>query len=438
MVRFFKRHAWLLALIAFLLLFPQALSSQARLNNRVIITGLAIDKIQDGYEVTAQVVLPEPGSESGGEGARLDFISEQGSSIAEGMKKISFNIGEIAGLSHTNFILVGETMFEDNLVADMDYFLRDDHLPNAVMLLCCEGSAKEQIKKTGELELSVGIALQKVFIYKQGSLNSRMIALQDFADSAFGQSGVSVLPELKITNENDKQQDTSGGDATGSNGGSSSSSQSSTGGASSGTSSSSGSSSGASESANKQGRIEFFTPIAYFKNGRFVDKITAQEDIIGYLLTQNFTNTFDLVVENVNDGNVYKNAEVGLRIGKKTTTHKIDLSGAVPKYKIDIVFDKVKLMEVINEDVAYQGTYAVLTPYLNDALIDAVKSSIEGRVIELFEKTKAQNVDLFKIADRAYKFNKTDWQKFLKGLGDIDNYINKFEIEVNVSIKNFL
>ena len=98
----------------------------------------------------------------------------------------------------------------------------------------------------------------------------------------------------------------------------------------------------------------------------------------------------------------------------------------MPKYKIDIVFDKVKLMEVINEDVAYQGTYAVLTPYLNDALIDAVKSSIEGRVIELFEETKAQNVDLFKIADRAYKYNKNDWQKFLKGLGDIDNYINKY------------
>ena len=139
MIRYFKRHAWLFALIAFLLLFPQALSSQARLNNRVLITGLALDKVENGYEITAQVVMPTSGSESGGEGANLNFITETGASLVEGIKKISYNIGEIAGLSHTNFIILGESLFDDNIIADLDYFIRDATLPNSMMLLFCEG-----------------------------------------------------------------------------------------------------------------------------------------------------------------------------------------------------------------------------------------------------------------------------------------------------------
>lgn len=430
MIRYFKRHAWLFALIAFLLLFPQALSSQARLNNRVLITGLALDKVENGYEITAQVVMPTSGSESGGEGANLNFITETGASLVEGIKKISYNIGEIAGLSHTNFIILGESLFDDNIIADLDYLIRDATLPNSMMLLFCEGSAKDQMTKTGDLEISVGLGLQKVYLYKQESLNSRMVALQEFIDFAYEPARVSVLPKINITKEGE---DDSGGNQDSSDGSSTSSSQSSSGGATSGTSSSAPKS-----SDTKQGRIEYFTPLAYFKDGFYVDTISEQNQIIAYLLTQNNSNRFDIVINNVTGGEIYHNAEVGLRVGKKTCDIETDFSGAKPKLKITIGLDKIKLMEVRNEGVAYEGTYASLQPYLNETLNSAIRNQIKENITSIFEKTKAQNVDIFRAADNAYKFNKDEWQEYLKSVKDISNYIADFEIEVVVDLKTFI
>ena len=76
MKRFFKKHVGLIVLLVIILAFPASMSTQARLNMRIIITGLAVDKTDDGYEVTAQIVKTTPGSESSGTGATINFISD--------------------------------------------------------------------------------------------------------------------------------------------------------------------------------------------------------------------------------------------------------------------------------------------------------------------------------------------------------------------------
>ena len=43
---FFKKHSWVLVVIALLVFIPQSFSYQAKLNTRVIVTGLAIDKVE--------------------------------------------------------------------------------------------------------------------------------------------------------------------------------------------------------------------------------------------------------------------------------------------------------------------------------------------------------------------------------------------------------
>ena len=132
---FFKKHSWVLVVIALLVFIPQSFSYQAKLNTRVIVTGLAIDKVEQGYEITAQTILPVNGSEAGGSGAKLGFISETGNSFAEGIKKISYKIGKTAGLSHVNFLIVGHKMLEDNLALALDYVIRDHRINSSILML---------------------------------------------------------------------------------------------------------------------------------------------------------------------------------------------------------------------------------------------------------------------------------------------------------------
>ena len=470
MGRFFRRHTWLIVLLAFLCLFPQALTSQARLNNRVLITGLAIDKTDKGYLVTAQTVFPSAGSESGGEGAELNFISEEGVSITESIKKLSYNIGKIAGLSHMNFLLISDSIFEDeNVSTTLDYFLRDQHLPNSIMLLYCKGSAQEQLQKTKNLELSVGLGLQKIYIYKESSLNSKMVTLQDFISDSLDPSKVSIVPQLNITeaqsgentsspsSESSGEGSTSGatgstpsgggdsasGSSSSSGSGSSGSSGSGGGSGSSGSSGSGGGSGGQSSGGNSEasaavkGRIQFFTPFAYFKNGKFMGEITDQKEIISFLLPTNKTQVFDLVIENVNDGNVYHDAKVGLRIYKKSSKINVDFSGARPKAKFKIGFDKVQLMEVINDGVAYEGANQNLKVYENDTLKEAAKKQLAENFKKVVSAGKKANVDIFKIADFCYRFKNKEWKEFLKNISNIDNYLDEIDFEFDLEIRNF-
>lgn len=458
MGRFFRRHTWLIVLLAFLCLFPQALTSQARLNNRVLITGLAIDKTDKGYLVTAQTVFPSAGSESGGEGAELNFISEEGVSITESIKKLSYNIGKIAGLSHMNFLLISDSIFEDeNVSTTLDYFLRDPHLPNSIMLLYCKGSAQEQLQKTKNLELSVGLGLQKIYIYKESSLNSKMVTLQDFISDSLDPSKVSIVPQLNITeaqsgqNTSSSSSESSGeGSTSGATGstpsgggdsvsGSSSSSGSGGGSGSSGSSGSGGQSSGGNSEASAavKGRIQFFTPFAYFKNGKFMGEITDQKEIISFLLPTNKTQIFDLVIENVNDGNVYHDATVGLRVYKKSSKINVDFSGARPKAKFKIGFDKVQLMEVINDGVAYEAAYQNLKVYENDTLKKAAQKQLAENFKKVVSAGKKANVDIFKIADFCYRFKNKEWKEFLKNISNIDNYLDEIDFEFDLEIRNF-
>ena len=248
--KFIKKHTWLLIMIGLLIFIPQSFNYQAKLNMRVIVTGLAIDKIDDEYEVTAQVVMPAPGSESGGSGARLDFISEKGSCVAEGVQRIAYKIGKIAALSHMSFVMVGEEMLKENLATTLDFFARDSHVDPAVTLLICDGKAKDTMKQTKNLELSVGLSLQKVFIYKQASLNGLVMPLEEFINNAFSLSKSSMVSGIEIKKEGE-QENSGGGETSGEN------KQSNT---------------ESSSKEEKNARIKYYNDIYYFKNGLFINK----------------------------------------------------------------------------------------------------------------------------------------------------------------------
>ncbi|MBQ7579180.1 MAG: hypothetical protein IJT25_01465 [Clostridia bacterium] len=443
MFRFIKRKGWLIFLLAFLLLFPPALKSQAKLNNRVLITGLAIDKTESGYMITAQVVMPNPSSEASGQNAAFDFICQEGESITEGFKKVAYNIGEIAWHSHANFIILGEELIKkDNTAEDLDFFIRDQHLPNSLMLLFCKGKADDMIRKTAELKLSVGLGLQKIYMYKEESLSAKMVPMQTFLDNCYQPSKTSIISGINISFDDECFGSSGGGQEDGSSS-TSSSGESSTSSSSSGDSSSSSggeSLSSASESgdAAMKGRIDYLENIAYFKSGRFKGTLEKEDEIIAYLLTQNKTDRFDLVIKNVNDDNLYKNAKVGIRVASKKYDLKMDFKGHKPLAKMIITLNNLSLLEVLNDNGKLVSTLLGQGPYINETLNSAIKKQLETDIKEVFEKTKKQNVDIFNLATHAYKYNTKDFQSFLKTKNNIDDYIEDFNLEVEVIVKDFI
>ena len=358
MVNKIKRHLGLVILLIIVLVFPTSMSYQARLNMRIIVTGLAIDKIDGEYQVTAQIVKTTPGSKPPGTSAEVDFLIDKSKVLSEAVAKLAYKAGKVSSFSHTNFIVVGKSILEDDVSQCLDYFVRDKIIKNSALVLFAEDKAGEELQKTKQTELSVGIGLQKVYTFKEYNSDGLMVTMIDFLKHSGSNTGTSVASTFKLET-NKEQQSGSGGSSTGS-GGSSGSGQSS--GSSGGSSGESGGSSGSGE------EYQYFkqtSPLMCFKEGKFVGKIESEDDIDGFMLAHKKSKVIEISLENINGGR-FKNSQIEVAIKNKKTRFKIRYEADTPCFDIKVVIRKSEIGEVLSDKII--GT---LTEEEFDLVVDA-------------------------------------------------------------------
>ncbi len=453
MLDFIKKHLWLFLVIALLLLFPQSLTDQARLNMRVIITGIGIDYKDDKYIVTSQIVLPASGSESGGISAHINYITAEGDSVSEGVQKVSYKIGKVAELSHIEFILVGKTMQDHNIASSLDYFFRNYKLKNSVMLLGCNNDAKEEIQKTSSLELSVALGMQKVYTSNEASLNGIAKSYVEFINDTYSASGTSVLDTLEIitgSSNSDSQSDTSSGDASGdsqsSGGQSSTGTEGQQGSASSG---SGGQSSASSESSSGQssdsgspsssggsqgGNIAIQTPLLLYKRGNLVGKIEDKDAILGYYYTLKNSNTGNIFITDFSYAEA-QNANINIQIDRMKKSNKINFINGKPVHEINIKITEAKIDEIASKTLNNTELYKTMKPDMQAEILKAASQKIESFVTKAFTIAKEQNFDVFSSATLANKFKYGDYQNYITTFGE-ENFVKDLSVIVNVTFDN--
>jgi len=345
----------------------------------------------------------------------LDFISETGDSIAEGIKKITYKIGKTAALSHMTFVMVGENMLEDNLATSLDFFARDAQVDPAITLLICNGKAKDVIKETKNLELSAGVGLQKVFIYKQSSLNGLVMPLEEFINNAFSLSKSSMVSGIDITKEGEEKTSSGNGSQT----------------QNQGALSSGGGTSGSEQE--KQARIKYYNDVYYFKNGEYINKFDDEKSILGVFLADLVSNSGDFKVKNVTTG-VLNDATIGLQFSDKETKVKIDFKEGKPICNVKIKIKDVQITEILNNDKPSLSVYDSRDKEILSGIEKEIKESIKDCISTAFMQAQEDNVDVFDFAEKAYQTKTKQWKKFYKEYGE--NYLKEMKLKVDVDIRN--
>lgn len=443
---FIKKHIGIIVLLVIVLAFPVSMSTQARLNMRVIITGLAIDKSEDGYEVTAQIVKPSPSTESSGTGASINFITDKGKTIVSALSKLSYKTGKVAGFSHTNFILIGKSMLDENLNKVMDYFLRDNIIKDSVLLLLAQESAKDEIKKTKNIELSVGLGLQKVFVYKEKEGDGTMTTLLEFANDSYGQSKTSVLSVLSLKDEQSESLSSGGVEQSeesnkttksneqssiGSESGDSGSNNTQGSESGSGTndkSASSESESGSSKSTDSQSSQYFqaITPLACFVSGKYVGNLESEEEIKGYMYSRKESLSDDISLENINFKGL-KNAKVGIDIKDKQTKKKLRFEGETPCLDIDIKLINASIKEIQSDEfvsIPSDGEFELIKSELQEKISKAIALS--------FKKACQLGADVFGAYEIANKFH---YKKTNNHFESMEDFLQKLKLNVSVDVQ---
>jgi len=429
MKKFFKKHVGLVILLAIVIAFPASMSTQARLNMRIIITGLAIDKTDSGYEVTAQIVKTAPGSGAEKSGATLDYVTDSGDTIVSAISKLSYRSGKVAGFSHTNFILLGKEMLDENLVQTLNYFLRDNLIKDSVLLLIAKDSAKDELKNTKELGLSVGLEIQKVFVYKEKESDGAMTSLVSFVNKSLNHSKTSAVSILSINSESSgSNEQASGGESAGSGSGSSSSGGSGESGGQEGEqmSSSSGSSSGGSGGSEEGSKFfEALTPLACFVGGEFVGMLESEDEILGYMYANEKCIAEDISLDGLNFGNL-KNAKVGIDVKFKKSLKKIRYENNVPCLDICIKVSNAGIKEIQNDEFLHSVSGEEF-----EFIKTKIQEHISKTIAKTFEKGKELKADVFGAFDIANKFH---YKKTKLEFDDMEEFLNSLKLNVQVDV----
>lgn len=405
MWKFLKKHSWLFTLLIIILLFPQSLSNQAKLSMKTIIPGMAIDRADNMFEVTALVVTPTRGSESGGGELRATYISEKGETIADAVEKLGFVMGKSAGLANLNYIIIGKSILEQNIVGQLDYFIRDKKTSNSILVLTCENEAKEEIKKTEMLEASTGIGLQKVFLYKQQSTNGYMMPILEVANSIYTKSKACLISNFTIEESKEKSEPEGG------------------------SSSSGGSSESGGAIEKPDGRIKYLDKMVCFVNGYKVGELE-NDEVLGYLMLDNSAREASINLGEIefDEGNA---ENFNIKYYGKTAKRNIEYIGEKILFNVDINLNDVKLRSLNMSESPSVEFYKEANKQFEIKIKEKIKEVITKNIQAAFDKGKSISCDIYKLSDLIYQTKYDLWKKCIE---NNENYLNDIKINVNVKI----
>jgi spore germination protein KC len=192
----------LLSPIAFSLLLLLPLTgcwSRVEINNRVFVTGMYVDKAENGgVELTLAFPLPNrlTSGQSGGGSPKGDpytSISKQGRNLAEAFEKIQSDLSKLVGWGNTHIIVVGKEYAEQGIVPILEFVTREPSFRLKTYIFMAPRKAKEVAEIKAILERFPQEIIRK---YARGRITLDTTVKDCLIAQNFG--GDMAIPILKI------------------------------------------------------------------------------------------------------------------------------------------------------------------------------------------------------------------------------------------------
>ncbi|WNS73485.1 Ger(x)C family spore germination protein [Bacillus sp. DTU_2020_1000418_1_SI_GHA_SEK_038] len=125
-----KRKILIMTLLISLVIIVSGCWNRRELNELAIVVGLGIDKSDDQYLVTAQVVNPGEIAKKGGGGGKTPVIvyQEKGETIFQAIRKITTVAPRKLYFAHQRMLVFGEELAKEGIGEALDFLSRDPEL----------------------------------------------------------------------------------------------------------------------------------------------------------------------------------------------------------------------------------------------------------------------------------------------------------------------
>lgn len=411
-------HRYAIFFVIFFAIFlPISIALPAQTDTRAIVTGISIDKKEDKYNVALQLITPQSNISNN---ENLQIVEDEGDSVFDCINNLGIKLGKYVGLEHTNIMIIGDGLQNDDLMNLFDYLYRSSKITLSTIIVYTDGDAKQLLETSAELNNNSSSSLQNNLGFNTGIIETSQVAtLGSFFNDYFSYSSLARVPliEVKQKEENSNQ-----------SGGQSSSEQSG-----GGQSQNSGQNSSSSSQTRVEPLVQNNGESVLYHRGKFVKKLS--KDLTnGFSWLDSDTSQGVVRLKGVTDNKYFKNADLSVKIEHSTSNLK---------YKIEdgrlVCYASLKLncnvSEIINNEQKTSKIVVSLENYLTPTLKNLVAKEVEKKIMDSHNYAKELKFDVFNFIDKFYKHDRKGLIKVLGNYGE--NYLEATDLKIKIDVQPY-
>lgn len=187
----------LLIVAAVILIFFSNDFGLVDIQKTAIVLAVGIDRDGEDFALTAQIAVPKSSDRTTGGTSSVE-IEGRGATVPDCIADIYAKTGWVPKLVFCNLVLLGESAVQADVFSCLDFFLRNEYIPNSCQLAACEGSAGEMLSSQSAIDDTSALALSKLFsdaAKKSGYVMTT--TLREFAVGYYGVSGSGYMPYVR-------------------------------------------------------------------------------------------------------------------------------------------------------------------------------------------------------------------------------------------------
>lgn len=381
----------LLIVAAVILIFFSNDFGLVDIQKTAIVLAVGIDRDGEDFALTAQIAVPKSSDRTTGGTSSVE-IEGRGATVPDCIADIYAKTGWVPKLVFCNLVLLGESAVQADVFSCLDFFLRNEYIPNSCQLAACEGSAGEMLSSQSAIDDTSALALSKLFsdaAKKSGYVMTT--TLREFAVGYYGVSGSGYMPYVRAQTQE------------GGSGGSS--------GGSSGSAGSSGSSDRSGGAGAQEKKVYSAEETAIFSGGR-----------LAAILPREQTFAFSLLEGNVYTGSFQADGQTYVVL-KNSGSVGLDLSD-VPMATLSLEL-RVQLYGTREASPPEEIAKSMLTPE-QEARAEEV---LTGYLSDLWDSCVQTGCDLFELRTKLYRTSLAEY-------GQWKDSILSAAVKIETSVKS--
>lgn len=180
------------------------------LNDRALLGCIGIDKKEDGYLVTMELVFPSSGDEKGVTAENAVVLSAQGLTVTDAIQQAALQLGKQLFIGQTRVLILGNELVEEGVSELLLDLSKNPELRQNIQLCVSTGEAAQIILAEMPKQFLPSEALESLLESAGQNSLSHSVALFEYLRAAESPYQAAVLPIIEAAEEESQKENALG------------------------------------------------------------------------------------------------------------------------------------------------------------------------------------------------------------------------------------